>query len=168
MTATPVPFNPFDHPTWWPPVERQLAASTGVASTSLLRRFLIERNNGVDTAEEFARARIAEAVADGRVTTADAERLYPFLATTHDASAPTAAKAFQEAYDDPDSSPLALAALSLLKEHAEQQFAQDEGALSDAQIVGLVVLAAAGGPIVGGGVALGLAGAYVYEHLHWR
>jgi len=168
MTATPVPFNPFDYPSWWPPMERQLAAGTGVASTSLLRRFVSERNDGVDTAEKFARARIAEAVADGRVTTADAERLYPFLAATRDASAPTAAEAFQEAYDDPDSSPLVLAALSLLKEHAEQQFAQDDLGLSDGEVVALVVLAAAGGPVVGGGVALGVGVAYVYEHLHWR
>jgi hypothetical protein len=168
MTATPVPFNPFDYPTWWPPVERQLAAGTGVASMSLLRRFITERNNGVDTAEKFARARIEEAVAEGKVTTADAERLYPFLSTTRDSTAPTAAEAFQEAYDDPDSSPFALAALSLLKEHAEQQSARDEVTLSDGEVVALVAIGALGGPLFAAGFGAGVAAVYVSEHLHWR
>jgi hypothetical protein len=168
MTITPIPFNPYDYPNWWPPVERQLAAGLGVATMSLLRRFTAERDAGVDTAAKFASARIADAVAAGEITAADAALLYPFLSTTRDADALTAAQAFQTAYDDPDSSPFTLATLSLLKEHSEMASTEDDITVSEGELVALVALGTVPGFALG--FAAGVAGAYVYEHLHvsWR
>jgi len=168
MSALPIR-PPFGSPCWpfVPPIwtDRLAAASTGAIAASVLRTVEEERRNGVSTAKAFALARISQAAAEEKVTERDAARLRRLLDPSEDAGPASATYLFQEAFDDDESSPMALGVLSLLALHEERAGAEDDGDITVPEVAAIALVSALLPPL-GVGFAIGAAGAYVYQHVH--
>lgn len=116
--------SPFD-PTPWPPWDRLAAAGAGEYYGSLVRQLDAELAVDQFDATEWAAAKLAAAQDHGVITVKDRARLTALLNPLTDG--PSAGELFDEAMDDPESSQMAVALLSIAKYKAEQGSGATDG-----------------------------------------
>ena len=126
MTISGIPGvrpSPFD-PTPWPPWDRVAAAGLGEFYGGLVRQLDAEPAVDGFDATKWATDKLAAAQQQGTITANDVRRLTALINPTTDA--PDVSKLFDEAMDDPDASPAAVAMLSIAKYKAEHGPATDD------------------------------------------
>jgi hypothetical protein len=162
MTAIAPPFYypPLGLPCWPLWNERLVAATAGDQVASMLRQIDADRANGADKPLTFAEARIDAAKHDGTLNEADAMRLKTVLYPGSEDRGMVVSRLFQEAFDDPESSPATLSILSVLQFHAQQAATENSGSFSDEEVLAIAV-----GSALIPGFALGVAIGIVASHL---
>jgi hypothetical protein len=111
----------------WPPIDRLAAAGLGDLYGAAIRRLQNELRRSGRDAMALARAQVEFAEARGIITASDAKRLLEYVARREgDDESRTAAELFQEAMDDPSSSPLAIGALSVARYEEQTASGTDE------------------------------------------
>lgn len=167
---TEIPERPFPiapWPTFWPPYDRLAAAGMGDLYGATIRRLSSQRQDSNDDPVKFAEAQIEAAQDREVITDADARRLLAYLALGRDEGEPnegerSAAQLFEATLDDPNSSTLALAILSIAKYREET-----ETAMADSLPHGPK---AADGYLLGVAAMLGatevILAMYMAEHVH--